>query len=156
VDPLVEVIQILKENQVPHRWYFPIFKRDDKSMLFVTPKNEIEFKRFYLHAHGQDVWLFNSELWSSEGADAIQTWIVPGVCFTQDGNRIGFGAGFYDSHLALNEGLYIGIAYDCQISPIPFQPEPYDIPMDIVITEQHTHIRDTQQLTFPIISFENS
>ena len=65
--------------------------------------------------------------------------VVPGVAFDADGNRLGFGGGFYDALLAESDGLppIIGIAYDEQI----VKHVPHDLrdrPMDVVVTPTRT------------------
>ncbi len=41
---------------------------------------------------------------------------VPGVAFSKDGYRMGYGKGFYDRYLARFPGIYTcGLAYECQI-----------------------------------------
>lgn len=70
--------------------------------------------------------------------DAI---IVPGVAFDYEMNRIGYGAGFYDSYLydhgytipSMKPHL-IGICYDFQTG-YDITPEPNDIKMNLVVTE---------------------
>lgn len=60
--------------------------------------------------------------------------IVPGVAFDPQGHRLGRGKGYYDRLLPLLPHTYkIGICFPFQyIEHIPV--EPYDIPMDEVIT----------------------
>ncbi|GCD11146.1 5-formyltetrahydrofolate cyclo-ligase [Clostridium tagluense] len=63
--------------------------------------------------------------------------IVPGVVFDKHGNRIGFGAGYYDRFLPkrVKNTPTIGIAFDYQvISKIPTGT--YDVPLDFIITEK--------------------
>lgn len=62
--------------------------------------------------------------------------ILPGLVFDQNGNRIGYGGGFYDRFLAKHpECTKMGIAYDFQcVDRIP--PEENDIPADIIVTER--------------------
>ncbi|MBZ9636465.1 5-formyltetrahydrofolate cyclo-ligase [Clostridium sp. FP1] len=63
--------------------------------------------------------------------------IVPGVVFDKHGNRIGFGAGYYDRFLPkrVKNTPTIGIAFDYQvISKIPTGI--YDVPLDFIITEK--------------------
>ena len=62
--------------------------------------------------------------------------LVPGIAFDRDGNRMGFGKGFYDRFLMEGSGIKIGICYDFQlIDKIPISE--YDVPVDIVITEEN-------------------
>lgn len=62
--------------------------------------------------------------------------IVPGLAFTRDGSRIGYGGGYYDRYFADKEGFYmIGAAYDFQIlDQLPTGG--HDVRMDCVITEK--------------------
>lgn len=42
--------------------------------------------------------------------------VVPGVAFSKDGYRMGYGKGFYDRYLTRYPGIYTcGICYDCQV-----------------------------------------
>ena len=62
--------------------------------------------------------------------------IVPGACFTNNGYRLGYGGGYYDSFLSkhANGALKVGFCYDCFIvNSIPV--EEHDFPVDIIITE---------------------
>lgn len=64
----------------------------------------------------------------------VAVFIVPGLAFDTSGYRIGWGVGYYDKLLAHVSAFKIGLAYECQIvSRLPH--EVYDIPMDVVITE---------------------
>ncbi|GFN22052.1 5-formyltetrahydrofolate cyclo-ligase [Thermanaeromonas sp. C210] len=67
---------------------------------------------------------------------AIDLCIVPGVAFDEEGNRLGYGAGYYDRFLPhLRPGTpKIALAYDLQIVAST-HPSPYDIPVDLIITE---------------------
>lgn len=65
---------------------------------------------------------------------------MPLVAFDDRGNRIGMGLGFYDRYLgrlpkALRPRL-IGLAHEVQRSPGQLPHEPWDIPLDGVITEE--------------------
>ncbi len=69
---------------------------------------------------------------------------IPVVVFDKNCNRIGRGAGYYDRTLAtLNNAkkpLLIGLAYEFQkIENI--EPQPWDIPMDFVVTENEIYER---------------
>lgn len=60
--------------------------------------------------------------------------IVPGIAFSVDGWRIGYGGGYFDRFLARFGGPIIGLAFDIQIVS-QMDPEPHDVRMDFVVTE---------------------
>ena len=65
--------------------------------------------------------------------------LVPGVAFDANGNRIGFGAGYYDRFLKrLKAGaVKAALAYSFQLADhIP--SDEYDIPVDYIVTEKGT------------------
>ncbi|MBR1586893.1 MAG: 5-formyltetrahydrofolate cyclo-ligase [Kiritimatiellae bacterium] len=65
----------------------------------------------------------------------VHAWIVPGLAFTRDGKRLGYGGGWYDRLLAsAPEGaVKIGVAYSFQIAD-DLPSEPHDIPLaDVVV-----------------------
>ncbi|MGB9662445.1 MAG: 5-formyltetrahydrofolate cyclo-ligase [Moorellaceae bacterium] len=66
----------------------------------------------------------------------IDLCLVPGVAFDVHGNRLGYGAGYYDGLLPRlrPEAWKIGLAFDIQIVPTTY-PEEHDFPLDAVITE---------------------
>jgi 5-formyltetrahydrofolate cyclo-ligase len=61
--------------------------------------------------------------------------VVPGIAFDADGNRLGYGGGYYDRLLPLLPGAArVAGAFDLQIVPrVPVGPN--DIPVDAVVTE---------------------
>ncbi len=70
--------------------------------------------------------------------------IVPGVAFDREGNRIGYGGGYYDKYLkwletvVSKEQIYkVAVAYECQIIESGMiENEAHDVQMDYVITEE--------------------
>jgi 5-formyltetrahydrofolate cyclo-ligase len=67
---------------------------------------------------------------------AIDCAIIPGIAFDINGNRIGFGSGYYDKFLNINPLVYkIGLCYEFQLTK-DIIPDEFDIPMDIIITEK--------------------
>lgn len=63
--------------------------------------------------------------------------IIPGVAFDKEGNRMGYGGGFYDRYLTKNNDCQVkrfAICYDLQIiDKVPV--EEYDQKVDKIITE---------------------
>lgn len=67
--------------------------------------------------------------------DEVDMVIVPGIAFDREGNRIGYGGGYYDALLARVDALKIALAYDFQVlERIP--AEPHDVRMDMILTER--------------------
>lgn len=69
-----------------------------------------------------------------ESLDAV---FVPGVAFDPHGNRLGWGAGYYDRLLAgIGPGIpVVALAFECQIVPsIPSLG--HDVRMSAIVTEQ--------------------
>ncbi len=63
--------------------------------------------------------------------------VVPGAAFDERGNRIGYGAGFYDKLLASFSGMTVAIAFDLQVVPnVP--ADPHDVPVKKIVTERRT------------------
>jgi len=62
-------------------------------------------------------------------------WLVPGVAFAPQGERLGHGGGYYDRLLSSAQGLKIGICHDWQILPeLPCTER--DVRMDMVISDR--------------------
>lgn len=60
--------------------------------------------------------------------------ITPGIAFSRDLYRIGYGKGFYDKFYENHKDIYkIGLTYDeCLLDTLP--TDKYDIPLDEIIT----------------------
>lgn len=62
--------------------------------------------------------------------------LVPGLVFSEKGNRIGYGRGFYDNYFNRYRDITkIGIAFDFQIYP-DWEAYSSDVSMDAFITEK--------------------
>jgi 5-formyltetrahydrofolate cyclo-ligase len=70
----------------------------------------------------------------AQGSD-IRMVIIPLLAFDRRGNRLGYGAGYYDRFLAQNPGVRkIGVAFSCQeTDSVPGDEN--DVRIDIVVTE---------------------
>jgi 5-formyltetrahydrofolate cyclo-ligase len=75
----------------------------------------------------------DSRLRELKDADFV---IVPGVCFDRSGNRLGYGAGYYDillSHMQENVP-FVALAYEEQlVDTVP--SEDHDIRVDMIVTD---------------------
>lgn len=69
--------------------------------------------------------------------------VVPGAAFDEQGNRLGYGAGYYDKLLAQYQDMTAALAFELQIVPqVP--ADPHDVPMKKIVTEKR--IIHVQQL----------
>ena len=74
--------------------------------------------------------------------DEISLVVVPSVVFDSQGNRIGYGKGYYDRFLAriTRKIPLVGIAYDHQVvEEVP--AEGHDIPVHFVVSEKKLYSR---------------
>ena len=73
----------------------------------------------------------NLEVMDASQIDLIH---VPGLVFTTEGYRIGYGGGYYDSYLKHFPGHTLSAVYPCQIQD--FSPENHDIPVQEVLIDE--------------------
>lgn len=59
---------------------------------------------------------------------------VPGLVFTTEAYRIGYGGGYYDRYLKHFSGHTLSTVYPCQIRD--FSPENHDIPVQEVLIDE--------------------
>src|SRR3989344_2641922 len=76
--------------------------------------------------------------------DIVDLAILPGLAFSKDGVRLGYGRGVFDKLLFRSKALKVGIDYDFQVvDKLPW--EKHDLMMNIVVTEKRV-IRITTKL----------
>lgn len=69
----------------------------------------------------------------------IDTIVVPGLAFSKEGSRLGFGGGYYDRYLSTFHGEILSLVYECQLEEnIPM--EEHDIVIPKIITEKNVYI----------------
>jgi 5,10-methenyltetrahydrofolate synthetase len=75
--------------------------------------------------------------------------LLPMNGWDAQGYRLGYGGGFFDRTLAAlqEKPLVIGIAYE-QARLETIHPQPWDVPMDYVVTERGVYRRDAGELAF--------
>jgi 5-formyltetrahydrofolate cyclo-ligase len=86
-----------------------------------------------------------------EDSDAITPTVIllPVIGWDAAGHRLGYGAGYFDRTLAAlsPRPTLIGVGYELgRIATI--HPQPWDIPMDWVVTERGVYRRDGEALAF--------
>ncbi|MBO7569823.1 MAG: 5-formyltetrahydrofolate cyclo-ligase [Bacteroidaceae bacterium] len=87
----------------------------------------------YAMSHGSSFGIHESDGALFHDYSQIDLAIIPGMAFTQQGDRLGRGKGFYDRLLPRLHCPLIGIAFPFQV--LPFIPtEPHDIQMTEVIS----------------------
>lgn len=70
--------------------------------------------------------------------EQIDLLLVPGVVFSQDGYRVGFGGGYYDRYLTRFKGPTISIAFANQLVE-SVSVETHDLPVQRICTENGCH-----------------
>lgn len=67
--------------------------------------------------------------------DEIDLVVVPGLAFSNEGYRLGFGGGYYDRFLANYQGNTVSLAFENQIIPeVPV--ESHDIPVRKIVSSE--------------------
>lgn len=126
-----------------------------KFYLPVIDKNDQKTLAFYSYAEGDTLTenKYGIKEPVTEGKTPIALHeldivMVPLVSFDKNCNRIGRGAGYYDRTFAevkqppSSKPILIGLGYEFQKTP-EIVPSPWDVPMDIVITEKNVYKRYT-------------
>jgi len=130
--------ETILEYAVAHRKevFFPRIVREKKGLMFlkVHDKEDLASGSYDIkepvHSHRG---IHQPEIAVSSSLDII---VVPGIAFDTNGNRLGYGKGYYDKVLgSIKETcLIVALAFDFQIvNTIP--AEAHDIKMDKIITE---------------------
>jgi 5-formyltetrahydrofolate cyclo-ligase len=64
--------------------------------------------------------------------DDIDLIIVPGVAYTKEGSRIGYGGGYFDRYLENYQKDILSLAFQCQMTTkLPFEQHDIHIPLII-------------------------
>lgn len=125
-------------NEVETALLFTHFKKNKKHILYPrTDKKEMYFyqvfERFELKSGNFGIAEPNPEVHPYiEKPDLI---IVPGVCFTKKGDRIGYGAGYYDKFLSKNPDIMtVGLCFDFQLFDA-WNKDSHDHEIQMIYTE---------------------
>ncbi len=114
--PTQKIFEWLKQNKTGT--YFPKVVGGDLTFYKIADLQELIPGSYGLEPSGK-----SSELESYSRGIAL----IPGIAFSRDGHRIGFGKGYYDRFLERNPHLIrIGLAYDSQMIAKPWSSDPHD------------------------------
>lgn len=95
----------------------------DTEMIAVSYTGETEKGR----------WSIDEPVGETVNPENIDMLVVPGAAFDKEGNRIGYGKGYYDRFLQNTHGYTVGLAFDFQVfDNIP--AEKTDVKIQSVIT----------------------
>lgn len=124
--PIIE--KALEENK---NIYIPKIYKSDRSMKAIKLNS---FKDLKENSMGILEPVQDGDYIDKENIDLI---IVPGVVFDEEGNRIGYGGGYYDRYLSDIKEVSnkIALAYELQVLDF-IGEEKHDIKVDYIITEE--------------------
>ncbi len=110
---------------------FPRCNTEDKTLQFyiLTPDARLEKGAYGIPEPPADAPLL--------APDERTLCIVPALSFDPQGNRIGYGAGYYDRFLSTFSGVTAGAAYETMLST-SLPVEEHDRPVSFVFTERGT------------------
>ena len=120
-------VELLRNN---HQLYFP-----------VTSDDQITFYRVYSMSDFRPGTWEIMEPTSMEPFEECENVLAftPGVAFSEDGERLGYGGGYYDRFFANHPDITrLGICYEMQLSS-DIQVMEWDVPMHYVATEQRVY-----------------
>ena len=112
--------------------------KDDKKVLIpkTYPKRRMEFVVYNPQQLVKTSFGLLEPQGELEVVEAFQIDLihVPGLTFTMQGYRIGYGGGYYDRYLEHFSGHTLSTVYPCQIQD--FIPENHDIPVQEVLIDE--------------------
>ncbi|TSA13759.1 MAG: 5-formyltetrahydrofolate cyclo-ligase [Betaproteobacteria bacterium] len=117
--------------------------------VVIAPKAPLVFREWH---PGVEMALGKLDIpYPKAGAELIpNTVLLPMNGFDRAGYRLGYGGGFFDrtlEHLRASKPLVIGVSFElAAIDTI--HPQPWDLPMDYVVTERGVYRRDEDRLEF--------
>ncbi len=109
-------------------WYFP--KLQGLALEFVKPVDSS-----LSSWNRSDLGFQEPSVGTSISIEKLDGFLVPGLAFSEKGERIGRGKGFYDRTLKGMPGLKVGVCYSYQLfAELPV--EDHDIKMDVIVSDR--------------------
>lgn len=113
---------------------------NDKNFNIAVPRVFGENMEFFKFLSFEDLEIGNFGVREPKNSEKVQKndydcCIIPGLSFSRDGKRIGYGKGYYDKYLKDYKNIKIGICYSDMLNDnIPVDEN--DVFMDVIITEK--------------------
>ena len=135
----VETTEVFQEaKRLGKRIYCPRVIGDQMEFYLIDETTEFEVSNFGIC----EPKMVEERRYISKEEDVVFV-LIPGAAFDEDGNRVGYGGGYYDKYLKrLQENLPIrniwkvAVGYECQILDKGcIKAESYDIRCDYIVTE---------------------
>ena len=119
-----------------------LYRLEHRSKCFVAPRTLPNFELSFHRVTWSDAFEtgFGGAQQPTEAADlvllsAIDLFLVPLAACDRQGNRLGFGKGYYDRALTGATGYKLGIGFQCQlVDHVPF--DSHDVPMNGFLSEE--------------------
>lgn len=124
----IDTLKLIKKHNKEKNIVLPTVCTDSNTLKLYHLQNLRE-----LHSGYQGILEIPHCTKDTHKPEEIDFCIVPGLAFDLQGNRIGYGKGFYDELLRKTDAPKAALAYDFKIyESIPTSK--YDIPVDYIIT----------------------
>gem|GEM_PF-102492 len=124
----IDTLKLIKKYNKDKNIILPTVCTDTNTLKLYHLKNLRELRSGY-----QGILEIPHCLKDTHKPEEIDFCIVPGLAFDPQGNRIGYGKGFYDELLKKVKAKKVALAYHFQIyESIPASK--YDVPVDFIIT----------------------
>lgn len=113
----------------------------ERGIQTAVPKVEDGIIRFYFITSMEDVQeghFHVMEPVTGKAAEAIDSLVIPMVAFDEQGNRMGYGKGYYDRYLKQFAGKRIGVAFaEQKAASLP--TEAHDEIIELIVTEERVY-----------------
>ena len=122
--------------------YYPRVLGEQMEFYHINERTEYEISAYGIREPKPE----STNVYEPDKDDTVLV-VMPGAAFDRDGNRIGYGGGYYDKYLRKLELIVptekickLAVAYECQmVAPGKIACEPHDVKVDCVITEKEIY-----------------
>jgi 5-formyltetrahydrofolate cyclo-ligase len=120
----IETTELISDLQNSYSLFAPVVVEDSLAWRSVTT----EYK---LGEYGIREPVSKNEIEVSE----LSCILLPALAIDLVGNRVGFGAGYFDRSLSATKAIKIALVYEADLVS-EFEPDPHDVRVDLIATEQ--------------------